>query len=291
MSFSNPFTNFGVCSIAPYRRSDKTPYGLFQIVAGGEFNFTGESEDLFGGCNLYPYASEVTTIPSEFNYTVKQLDAPQFWEINFAADLTQTTGSSYTIGTLTDYKGTSVGTDISSISVNDSTALKDGTYVIKAASSDTVNVYGFTQIDGLKFANDDLKINSSALTISTGGTVIIGATGSTSATGLTITKSTDASGMTAGDTATFTVNGKHDGIDEITIGSKGNTFQDYGLLLYSAKQQDGTHMEIDVVKFKPAGGTLPVTEQTWTEVEISGKALYDSTLDCVAKVRQVRGDD
>ena len=56
---------YGIHSIAPYSRTDYTPYGILKVLGGGSMTLSAEFEDLFGGSNRYAWASEPKTISSE----------------------------------------------------------------------------------------------------------------------------------------------------------------------------------------------------------------------------------
>jgi len=293
MGLSNDFLSYGIHSSVPYRRSDKLPYGIFKILAGGTISLSAEFEDLFGGSNKYAWASEAKTISSEYVATVKSL--PDFlFELFLAAEVTTTAASATgTITALVAGKGTlvdAVGLASVGIESGEEAELKTGLYVVKAVSATTVDVYCLTDIDfsngtDISYKTDDLEITASALTISTGAAV------SVPNTGIELTGGSGTIDMTTGDTATFSVAPAHGGISTIVIGKSGANFTQHGQMALAAKQASGDILEINMHKVVGAGVPISLEETTFSSFELTSKLLFDNCLNRIITARKIKGLD
>jgi len=294
MSLSRDFISYGIHSLVPYRRTDRLPYGIFKIIGGGTLSLSSEYEDLFGGSNRYAWASEAKTISSTFSASVKSF--PDFlFELFLGATVTTTAASSTgSVGTITNVKGSSVveaATGIASAAAKSGseTDLKDATYIVKAVTTDTVDVYATTDVsfsngNDLSFQDDLLKITASPLTITASTAVEV------PNTGIELTGGSGTIGMTADDTAYFKVQAAHGGVSEIIIGKNDATFPEHGQVLVSAKRSDGSLMEIDVLKAVGAGFPIQLEETVFAIPELEVKLLYDAQANAVAKITKILGE-
>ena len=293
MALSESFHAYGIHSMAPARRADSLPYGIFKVLGGGTISLTAEFEDLFGGSNKFAVASEAKTVTSEFTSTVKSM--PDFlFELYLGASVSTTAASATgTISALANDNGTSVndastGIDDITLKASSEGDLKTGTYVIKAVSATTVDVYLYTDIDfsngaSLEYQTDDLKINASPLTIvASTATEIVGA-------GLEMNGGSGTIGMTDNDTATFTVAAPHGGISDITVGKSSSIFPEHKIHAVAAKRANGDILEIEMFKAVGAGFPIALEETVFSIPELTIKLLYDSAKDGIAKFRKIRG--
>ena len=284
---------YGIHSICPYRRSDGLPYGILKVLGGGTLALSAEYEDLFGGSNKFAWASEAKTLTSEFTATVKSM--PDFlFELFLGASVTTTAASATgTVGSLTNVKGSSVQdatTGIASVSAKAGSEadLKDGTYVVKAVSSTTVDVYCYTDISfnngtSTEYVDDALKITETPLTITTGVAVEI------PDYGLELTGGSGTIGMTTDDTANFEVAAAHNGISDIVFGASATTFPSHGQLCLAQKRSNGDIFEIEIYNAVGAGFPITLEETVFSIPELTIKLQYDSAKDAVAKIRAIAG--
>lgn len=293
MGLSENFMAFGIHTLMPYRRADKLPYGIFEVLGGGTISLSAEFEDLFGGSNSYAWASEAKTISAEFSATVKTL--PDFlFELYLGAEVS--TIAANAIGTVTpilNFKGTSLveatlGVASIGIKTGSEADVKTAIYTVKAVSATTVDVYMSTNIDfnsgaNLDFEDDSLKITATPLTIVSGAAVEI------PKTGLELTGGSGVIGMTADDTATFKVAGPHAGISEIAIGKTGSVFPEHGLVAMAAKRSNGDVLEIDIHKAVGGGFPIALEESVFSIPELSIKLLFDTCAGRIATIRKIKG--
>jgi len=291
MALSENRIVYGIHSIVPYSRTDGMPYGIFKVLAGGTISLAAEYEDLYGGSQKYPWASELKTISAEFTASVKSM--PDFlFELFLGASISTTVASATgTCSTLTNIKGTScksatIGVASATLKSASDADLKAGKYIVKVVSATTVDVYCLTDVEfgrgtDLTFQNDDLKITASALTIATATEVTI------PSTGIELTGGSGTIGMTIGDTAEFYVAAPHGGISEITVGQDTAEFPEHGQLCVAAKRSNGDIFEVELYKVVAAGFPIGFEETTFSIPELTAKVLYDSVKNKVYNVRAI----
>jgi len=292
MALSENRIIFGIHSITPYQRADRMPYGAMKVIGGGTLSLSAEFEDLFGGSNKFAWASEAKTISSEFTASVKALPDFLFEVFLGACVATTSTANGSVTEALTNAKGTSVlsattGIATATVKSGSEDDVKDGIYVVKAASTTTVDVYilsdiQFTRGTDISYENDALKVTSSALTITTSTAVTI------PNTGIELTGGSGTIGMTADDTAYFKVSSNHEGVSTITIGESTATFPEHGQACYAAKRSNGDLFEIDILKAVGSGFPIGLEETVFSIPELTTKLLYDSVANAVAKIRATK---
>ena len=285
---------YGIHNMAPYSRTTGLPYGTLKVIGGGTMSLAAEFEDLFGGSQKYAWASEAKTIASEFTASVKSM--PDFLFELYLGATVSTTAASATgsiIDALANFKGDSVldaSTGIASVGIKSGSEadLKDGLYVVKAASTTTVDVYLLTDVAAdkgtdISYQNDALKITASPLTITASTPVTI------PNCGLELTGGSGTIGMTADDTATFRVAAAHGGVSKITIGKDTATFPEHGIVALAAKRADGSLFEIEM--YKAVGGGFPIAleETVFSIPELTVKLLYDEVKNKVLDITATAG--
>lgn len=292
MGLTNPRAFYGVHSVTPYSRTTGLPYGILKVLDSSSIALSGEQNELRGGSNRYPFASEDGAITSEMN--LKMGEFPNFAVELFLGKAPTTSSSAETSGnvsTLTNKYGTSVvaSTGLASVSVKSAKKanLKFGKYVVKAVSSTTVKVYASTDIDfgrgdDSAFADDNLSVTSAALSITTGtGTDI-------DDLGLTLTGGAGTIGFTTGDTATFEVRPVNTGgYSTARIGAAADVFPEFGAIIMAQARSNGELFEIDAFKVKGSGLPLGFESFSWNKPEVKAKLLYDSAKDGVFDIRHV----
>ena len=264
------------------------PYGTLLVVGGGNLGLSFEQEDLYGGSQRFPWATENKTASAEFSATVKQL--PDFmFELFLGATVTTTAASATgTVTALANVNGTTatsatIGVASVGLESGETDEIKTGKYIIKVASSTTVDVYALSSVEfdrgtDIDFQNDDLKITDAALTITTAGVV------SVPSLGVELTGGSGTIGMTIGDTATFELTKPHAGKSSIEIGKSAATFPEHGEYMVAEKRSTGDLFEIDAYKAVGSGFPIPLTEKAFAIQEMTVKLLYDSAKNGVAKI-------
>lgn len=297
MALSEPRVVFGIHSLTPYNRATQEPYGILKVLGDAEVSFAMNSQDLYGGSNKHPVASEITQATSEFTASVKQYQDFMFEKFLGASVSTTAASATGTIGAIANVSGTSAvnaTTGIASVAMKAASQaeLKFGTYVVKVIGATTVDVFVSTDISfktkgtDESYENDLLKVTATPLTVpGTGGTVDL------DNFGITITGGSGAIAMTPGDTASFTVVPPHGGISSIVIGQESISFPEVGMWIMAQERSDGSYFEIDAHRVKSSAGmVIPLPEGNFSITGLTCKMLFDSTLEKVATITAAAGE-
>jgi len=252
---------------------------------------TSENVKLFGGSNRFPWAVEPTTFSSELSVTVREWPE-SLWEVVMGESPSKTAASA--TGTITEAlvnkNGTSVldaTTGIASATIKSGSEadLKTTKYVVKAASTTTVDVYAYNDVDNelgtaFTFQDDLLKITASPLTISMGAAVEV------PGTGIELTGGSGTIGMTTDDTAEYATAPIHDGYTSVDIGTSTQKFPNVGIYISGQKTSDDKRIVIlELYKCVPTGGlTIPFGEKAFHEGELTFDATYDSAKNAVGRI-------
>lgn len=292
MSLSNPRAIFGVYSVTPYSRTTGEPYGTAKVVGEASVGLSGELVKLMGGASKYPWAIEDGAISSEISMKFKEY--PDFLFELFLGKKPTASGAD-TAGAcsaLTNKKGTSLQsatTGIASAAVKAAAKadLKFTKYVVKAASSTTVDVYAKSDIDFGRgtdkvYEDDLLKITASPLTIVASTAVEI------PGFGIELTGGSGVIGMTAGDTAEFDVKPPSTKSMEVVIGATNDVYPEFGLICMAQQMSSGEMFELDVFRAKGIGAPIAFAEKAFSEAEIKVEAFYDSAKNGVFKARWIQ---
>jgi len=291
MALSQPRAIFGVHSVSPYNRTTGEFYGILKVLGGSSLALSGELIELMGGSSKYSWAVEDGRIDAELSLKVREY--PDFvFELFLGKSPTANTAeASGSAGAIANKKGAScvhATTGITSVLTTGTAAdLKFGKYVVKVASATTLDVFFSSDADMARGTNgeyqsDLLKINATALTITSGGTTAI------PSFGLSFNGGSGAIGMTTADTATFEVRPISSKSMTVSIGSSfDSTFPEFGAIIMSQKRGNQEMFEIDALRVKAVGLPLGFEENSFSEAEIKAKCFYDSTQDAVFKIRTV----
>jgi len=293
MALSQPREVYGIHSIIPYSRTTLLPHGVVRVLDGGEISLSAELNDLYGGSNPYPWASEVGKIESGFKFTAGEY--PDFLFTLFLGATVTTTALDATgeVTAITAISGTTVpkaDTGLASIALRSSEAsrLKHGRYIVVAVNATTVDVYMQSNIDqsrGVSLASisDALKITASPLTVSdTAGVTEI------PTTGLNLVGGSGTVAMTAGHSGYFDVFTDHSGRSNIIVGKASATFPEFGARMTAKKAADGKVFEVHAYKCRGAGMPIGFQANEFAKPELEMKLLYDSTADAVFEVNAVK---
>lgn len=288
---SNPRTVFGVHQFTPYNRADGMPFGTAKCLGNSSFNFTGEVVELFAGSQKAPWAIEDANLSTEINLAFKQLEDWMFQLFLGASVTTVTTPSTGEVAGFDNVKGTSLKaatTGIASVGIKsgENSKLKRGKYMIKAASTTTVNVYALTDIDfnrgvAKDYVDDTLKITPSALTITAETGVEV------PGFGIELLGGSGTIGMTEGDTAIFEVFPAYSKKMQAIVGGSADVMPEFGALMVAQKASTGQMFDIDAYRCKGSGLPIGLAEKAFAEPEVNARALYDSEKNAVAKITAV----
>ncbi len=291
MGLSNPRSTYGIHSASPYNRSTGLFYGTMKVLDSSSLSLTAEQNDLTGGSNKYPWASEDGAISAEMSLKVGQMEDFMFELFLGKAPTAQSAETSGNVSTLTNKNGTSVvaATGIASVSAITTTGpanLKFGKYVVKAMSATTVKVYHSTDIDhargtDVEYADDQLSVTASALTITTGADTNI------AALGVKLVGGAGTIGMTTGDTATFEVRPINTKSMGVRIGAAADVFPEFGCIIMAQQRSTGEMFEVDAFRCKASGMPIGFEAFAWNKPEVKAKLLYDSVKNGVFDVRHV----
>ena len=277
MALSEPRVVFGIHSIVPYDRTTDDPFGLLRVLGGGEINLEAERVTLFGGSNRFPFVSEAGRIEAEFTFTAKEY--PDFlFELFLGADITLTAAEAAgSTNNLANVVGTSVVSTAGIVTATVDTAadLKFGHVVIKAVSATTVDLFVHANIDSAKGAtdldiDDDLKLSGGPFTI-------VAATPTNIAQlGIDLNGDAGAIAMVTDDVASFDIFPIHTGASTIEVGKVGTVFPEFGVRMMAAKLSDGRIFEINAFRANGSGLPIGLTENEFSEPELSMVLLFDS---------------
>lgn len=291
MSLSNPRAIYGVHSVTPYSRTTGEFYGILKVLASSTLAIEGSLNELMGGSSKYPWAVEDGQSKAELS--LKFSEYPDFvFELFLgkapSANSAETSGNA---STLTNKKGTSVvaATGLASVGIKAASKAdaKFGKYVVKAASSTTVDVYASTDADFARgtdksFESDLLKITASPLSITTSTAVEV------PGFGIELTGGAGTIGMTVGDTATFEVRPINEKSSTVVIGSAAyQSMPEFGAIVVAQKRGNGELVEVDCYRCKGSGMPLGFEQNAWSSADVKVKAFYDSEKDGVLAFRHV----
>jgi hypothetical protein len=286
---SDPRIIYGVHSISPYSRADGTPYGLLKVIGSANLALTSALEQLFAGSNKFAWAAENKTVNAELKAKVKAY--PGFLFALFLG-ATVTDAGADTAGTITtavNKLGTSIiaatGIVAPAINATNKANIKFGKYVIKALTSSTLAIYLLSDIDIARgtdavYADDTLKLVETISIATTVATEVVDL-------GITLTGGASATAFVVGDTATFSILPPSTKSSNIVVGASTDTFPAFGALLLSQKRATGEMFEIDA--HNCVGGGLPInlSENAFSEPELTMSCLYDSALNRVFTIRHI----
>jgi len=293
MSLGTPRNIFGIHSITPYNRTTGKPYGILKVLGGANLELTGELEDLYGGSQKFPWATEVKTISGQVTANVKAY--PDFLFDLFLGGSTTLNAAeaSGNVSSIANVKGTSVfhaTTGIASVSVIPSTGaanLKFGKYIAECTdvATDTVTLYCLSDID-FKTGTDATYTDD---TLAVGTAIIPGSAGTidVATLGLRFTGGSGTVVMVLNDTAEFYVRPINTTSSLISIGQSGITFPEFGCLMLASKRGSYEMFEIEAYKCLGSGMPINLQEGAWSIADLTFKMLYDSAKDSVFRIRNV----
>jgi hypothetical protein len=293
MALSAPRNIFGVHSVSPYSRTDRTFYGIIKVLKGSSLSLSQESVELMGGSQKYAWAVEDGAIKAEMSLKFSQFEDFMFTLFLGVAPTQNSAESSGNVSTLANFYGSSVKNNTtgiaSALALSGSEAnLKFGKYTVVAVSSSTVDVYCSTDVDFARgsdgsFSGDTLKIAAAqTITASTATNI--------TTYGFKLTGGSGTIGMTVGDSATFEIRPANTGSSTVTVGAAASqTLPEFGAIIIAQRRGNSELFELDCFRCKASGMPIGFEMNAWAEAEVKVKAFYDSAQDGVFAMRAVKG--
>lgn len=290
MARTAPRSIFGVHGVTPYNRTTGLPYGELRVAKGSSLSMSGEQVDLTGGSSKFPWASEEGAISAEMTLNVGEL--PNFMFTLFLGTAPTDNAAEPTTGnisTMVDKNGTTVMDATNGIAsvfllAGSAANLKFGKYVVKALTASTFNLYLLSGIDAgrgtdISFLTDDMCVASAvAFTASVASVPALGLSWAQIGT----------PAFTVGDTAEFAVRPTNSLSTTVRIGGvTGQSFPEFGALVYAQKRGNQEMLELDIFRCKGAGMPLPFEMGAFAGFEVKVKCLYDETKDGLFDMRHV----
>tara|TARA_Y100000004_G_scaffold183002_1_gene230307 strand:- start:9372 stop:10247 length:876 start_codon:yes stop_codon:yes gene_type:complete len=289
MALSAPRSLFGIHSVSPYSRTDGTFFGELRVLENSSLSLSGETIDLLGGSNKFPWEAADGAITAEMSLAFSEYPDFVFELFLGNAPTTNAAEAGGSVSGFANVKGTTVkdaanGIDVVELTAGDTADLKFGKYIIKATAAQTFDVFLSSDIDMGRgtdgsYLSDNLKI-ATGLSVSSGDAV-------EATFGLTFSK-VGTPAFTTGDTAEFYIRPINSSSMDVTIGATANqTFPNFGAVLYAQKKGDGQMLEIDAFNCKAVGMPINLQRNAFSAAEVTVKMLYDSAKDGVFKIRFV----
>lgn len=289
MSLSAPRVVYGIHSATFYNPKTGLPYGTARVLGNGTFTMQGETVELRGGSNRFPWSIQDGNVNATLEIGLKEY--PDFlMELFLGKKPTLVASSTGAVADFINKNGTSVkdaSNGISAVAVlaGSEANLKFTKYVLKAVSATTVDIYALSNVDFnrgtvVDYQDDLLKVNASPITISVGANNIADL-------GLVLT-GIGTIAFDVDDTATFEVAPAHQGEASAVVGGLSDVFPEFGVLLMTQQLGSGEMFEIDVFKAKAIGMNLGAQEKAFSETPVSAKAYFDSAKGGICKIRAIK---
>lgn len=273
---------YGAKYAIPYNIATGVPCGVFRVLQEVNFERKVEFNDLNGGDSMGAWDSEMGQPENSISMTLKEYPNFAFSLLEDATVTENAAEASGYVGTASNKTGTSIvaATGITAAPVVKSAKkanLPAGRVVLKATAATKLKVYvvGLPKGDGT-FILDDASVVAE-ITVSTGATVDI------DNIGITLTGGASATAFTIGDTAIFDVRPVNNGSSIVTVGSTNSSADEFGLMLVFPQKSDGQLYYIDIFRVKAFGMPFKSVTRDWSDFQLSGKVIYDSTNDGLYK--------
>jgi hypothetical protein len=296
MALSEPLKLFGEHSITFLDYSTKVPRKTVKIPAETTLPFQADVEVLYGGSNKLAWEIEPKYVKPEGTLQFKQFDGDLFqWLCNATYATTTVAGTptpstTGVISTPVNVKGTSMfsaaGMIAPTITTNKNSDLKEGLYVVEAASSSTYNVYVTTDYDFI--AGSQTYILDDTMKIVSAQAMATGVAQAIANFGLTITGGGSATSLTPGDTCTFEVTPAYYEESTVTMGQSGIIFPKFSCVISAARKGTGDLWRVYAPKVLVAGFDTPLKEYSYATASAKLYFLYSYADDFVWKAKEVK---
>lgn len=290
MALSAPRVVYGIHSATFYNPKTGLPYGTARVLGNGTFTMEGETIELRGGSNRFPWSIQDGNINASIELTTKEY--PDFLMELFLGKKPNALLAD-SAGDIVDFinkSGVSIkdatnGISAISVSVANKANLKFTKYVVKAVSANTVDIYAMSNIDfnrgtDADFQDDLLKITSAPITIAVGANTLADFGLELTGIGTPV--------FDIGDTATFEVLPVHNGAMDVVVGGLSDIFPEFGVVLVTQQLGSQEMFEIDVFKCKAIGLNLGAQEKAFSETPVSAKAFFDADKGGICKIRAIK---
>lgn len=291
MAQSQPRTIYGIHEMSFYSRLTGLPYGNLRVLGGSSLVITGEVVSLTGGSARYPWDAQDGAQTAELAF--KPAEIPSFlFGLLLGKTPTEVSDDPGNVTALANVEGDTLfdATDgVASVGVKSGSEgdLKFGSYVVKAVTADTVDVYAKTNVDFFRgtdkvYEDDLLKITATPLTIVTATAVEV------PGFGIELTGGSGTIVMDAGDTADFEANPPSSYQMDVVVGELGACIPEFGAVVTAQKQADGSMWLFDCFKVKAQGFPFNMEKKAYSEAEVTGILTYDATKNGIFKARYVK---
>lgn len=294
MSLSSPRTNYGLHIMTAVNRTTGEPYGAIKVLASANAALNRDAVQLYGGSNPSPWDSSEGNIDASLSITVKEFHkmlyqlagytktevaAESAGAVGYFNTTTKAVVWSESTSVLQNKTGTTVynaTTGIATVGLKSGSSadLKDGVYLIKAASATTVDVYAF--IDNEFTEGTDVDYTTDLLKIVAGLTVTQSSATEITGTGVEFTGGSGTIALTTSDTAMFYVKSINSGSNEYVYGSNPVPVE-FELYLTTQNKGNGEFVIDHYPRVKLSSIPATMTEKEWHEAELPMTILYDST--------------
>jgi hypothetical protein len=181
MGLSAPRVVYGIHSATFYNPKTGLPYGTMRVLGNGTFSMEGETIELRGGSNRFPWSIQDGNVNATLELTTKEY--PDFMmELFLGKKPNAVTSSAGAVENFLNKVGTTIkhaSNGISAIAplAGSEANLKFTKYVLKAVDATHVDVYAMSNVDfnrgaDVDFQNDALKLTASPLVIAVGSNTI-----------------------------------------------------------------------------------------------------------------------
>lgn len=278
---------YGLHQVTAIDLTTRKPLGDIKVLGTVSVASQGESKELTGGSNPYPFAVETGLISSDITIGSKEIPDwffPAFMGQTVTANAAEAGGAiSEALANASGTSALDAVTGMASVTVKSGSEVdvKTSNYVIEAVTATTVNVYAISDVDfgqgaAASYVDNALKINTTPLAVTSGAATEI------PGFGIEINGGSGTIGMTPSDTAIFTARSINSGSTEVIVGSNTDVFKEIGLLITS-QLSSGQIKSLEVFRCKGIGIPFNFTSGEFAETEITLKAFRDEARNGVYK--------
>jgi len=243
--------------------------GLLKITDSVNIDFGETVAALKGGDGNHPYSTAVVDCNSSVTIPVKEFPVGMMSLLNRSTAVETTAETTGGFSTPTNVTGTSVvaaTTGITAVvSATASGTLKEGIYILKAASATTLNVYAYTDFSCLALESDLTGlVNGTPYTITTGTATAI------TEIGMTVTGGSGTIGFTEDDTAVVTIRKINTGYSDVPV-QDCVTSQYYTVFLFFQPTPEGALEYLKLYRCTVSRGahSAPIRDYHSTEITLS----------------------
>lgn len=286
MPETTPPQAFGIHQ-ATFRSLADDSMATAYILGDGIPDFNQELVENRGGSTPFAHDAAPGETAGEIALTVKQYSAGIFkfftpYEAGASIIENASGEAAGDVSAILNNIGVSVVdavTGIASIAADVAGTLRLGDYIVKAATTDSIDIYVDNNIDGQLFVDDTCKLTDTPVTIP-------GTDGTVNSNGITFTGGSGVIALVVGETARFQVRPINAYSLQNIIGSPAACMQKFALTLVSEAQCNGTRI-MRVTNYPrciaSGNGVITFPYKNFATFETTIKALYSIENGYVAK--------